>query len=97
MGRGTRIFTVRVLRKFCSFIMQASKADTPTRFLAKRVWKLFYSGFLLDKVYLLFYEAGTQSGYRYPHFYLACYRGLGFFKSGIPAFILVYPLLITAL
>ena len=50
-GRGTRIFTERVLGKTCFFIMRVSKADTPARF---GYGNYFIACFYSVEVYLLF-------------------------------------------
>jgi hypothetical protein len=53
------------------FYKAGIQSGIPTRFLGKRVWKIFYSMFLQRGAYLLFFKAGIQSGCGYLLFYKA--------------------------
>ena len=68
VGVDRNLILISIFEKFTKRI---SKAGIPTRFLGKRVWKIFYSVFLQRGAYLLFFKAGIQSGCGYLLFYKA--------------------------
>jgi hypothetical protein len=78
-----------------AFLQNGYAKHIPTRFLGKRVWKLFYSVFLLRGAYPLFFKACMQSVYQYTLFYKACMQSVYpytlFYKAGMQS---VYPYLL---